>query len=37
MAGFLGVTAVGLLAVAILWLFMPETKATALETKPASA
>ncbi|MFZ1102040.1 MAG: MFS transporter [Hyphomicrobiaceae bacterium] len=26
MAGFLGVTAVGLLAVAILWLFMPETR-----------
>jgi MFS family permease len=25
-AGFLGVTAVGLLAVAILWMFMPETK-----------
>jgi sugar phosphate permease len=26
MAGFLSVTGVGLLAVAILWMFMPETK-----------
>ena len=29
-AGFLSVTAVGLLAVAILWAFMPETKPSAL-------
>ena len=36
MAGFLGVTAVGLLAVAILWLFMPETKSAAFEGKPGS-
>ncbi|HWE15764.1 MAG TPA: MFS transporter [Hyphomicrobiaceae bacterium] len=36
MAGFLGVAAVGLLAVAILWLFMPETKSPALEGKPGS-
>jgi sugar phosphate permease len=28
--GFLGVTTVGLLAVAILWIFMPETKSPAL-------
>jgi MFS family permease len=30
MAGFVGVTTVGLLAVAILWLFMPETKPSGL-------
>lgn len=29
MAGFLSVTAVGLLAVAILWMFMPETRSSA--------
>jgi MFS family permease len=33
-AGFLSVAAVGLLAVAILWLFMPETKASVLQEKP---
>jgi len=33
-AGFLSATAVGLLALAICWLFMPETK---LATPPASA
>ena len=30
MAGFLGVTTVGLMAVAVLWAFMPETKSSAL-------
>jgi MFS family permease len=31
MAGFLSVTMVGLMAVAILWAFMPETKSSALQ------
>jgi MFS family permease len=35
-AGFLSVAAVGLLAVAILWLFMPETKASAPQEKPSA-
>ena len=30
-AGFLSVTTVGLMAVAILWMFMPETKQSALQ------
>jgi MFS family permease len=34
MAGFLSVTAVGLIAVAILWVFMPETKSSALQQRP---
>jgi sugar phosphate permease len=34
-AGFLSVTAVGLLAVAILWAFMPETKPSALPQRPS--
>ena len=34
MAGFLSITAVGLLAVAILWLFMPETKPSAPRARP---
>lgn len=34
MAGFLSVTTVGLLAVAILWMFMPETKSSALQVEP---
>jgi predicted MFS family arabinose efflux permease len=33
-AGFLSVTTVGLLAVAILWAFMPETKPSALQQRP---
>jgi MFS family permease len=33
-AGFLSVMAVGLLAVAILWVFMPETKPAALPQRP---
>ena len=32
-AGFLSVTTVGLIAVAILWVFMPETKPSALQPK----
>jgi len=34
MAGFWGVTGVGLMAVAILWAFMPETKPSALQRRP---
>jgi MFS family permease len=34
MAGFLSVTTVGLMAVAILWVFMPETKSSALRQRP---
>ena len=34
MAGFWGVTGVGLLAVAILWAFMPETRPSALRQRP---
>jgi MFS family permease len=34
-AGFMSVTAVGLFAIAILWAFMPETKAPALQPTPA--
>jgi MFS family permease len=34
MAGFLSVTTVGLIAVAILWVFMPETKSSALQQRP---
>jgi MFS family permease len=34
MAGFLSVTTVGLMAVAILWVFMPETKSSALQQRP---
>jgi len=34
MAGFWGVTGVGLIAVAILWAFMPETKSSALQQRP---
>jgi MFS family permease len=33
MAGFLSVTGVGLLAVAILWMFMPETKSSSPKAK----
>jgi MFS family permease len=33
-AGFLSVTTVGLMAVAILWVFMPETKPSALQRRP---
>jgi fucose permease len=29
MAGFLGVTTVGLIAIAIFWMFMPETRSSA--------
>jgi MFS family permease len=36
-AGFLSVTTVGLIAVAILWIFMPETKPSALPAKLATA
>ena len=35
-AGFMSVTAVGLFAIAILWAFMPETKAPALQPTPAA-
>jgi MFS family permease len=34
MAGFLSITAVGLLAVAILWMFMPETKPSTPRARP---
>jgi MFS family permease len=34
MAGFWGVTGVGLIAVAILWAFMPETKSSAVRQRP---
>jgi MFS family permease len=34
MAGFLSITAVGLLAVAILWMFMPETKPSDPRARP---
>jgi len=34
MAGFFSVTIVGLVAVAILWAFMPETKPSALPQRP---
>jgi MFS family permease len=33
-AGFLSVTAVGLIAIAIVWFFMPETKPAALQGRP---
>jgi hypothetical protein len=36
MAGFLGVTIVGLIAVAVLWVLMPETKSSALQQRPES-
>jgi MFS family permease len=36
MAGFLSMTMVGLMAVAIFWAFMPETKPSALPQRPAS-
>jgi sugar phosphate permease len=35
-AGFLSITAVGLLAVAILWLFMPETKSATPRARASS-
>jgi sugar phosphate permease len=34
-AGFLSVTTIGLMAVAILWIFMPETKPPTLQQTPA--
>ena len=34
MAGFLSITVVGLLALAILWIFMPETKPDAPRARP---
>jgi hypothetical protein len=34
-AGFMSVTAVGLFAIAIFWAFIPETKASALQSTPA--
>jgi MFS family permease len=33
-AGFLSIAAVGLMAVAILWVFMPETKSSAFRVQP---
>jgi MFS family permease len=37
MAGFLSAAGVGLLAVAILWMFMPETKSSAPQGRPSAS